>query len=167
MQWMWPLILTRRNTLKLNGILCNGLYIEISFYVIKTRVCWKYRKCHTLKLLLNSRQTTALSNQFLSKITWDKQGDFTFLLFFFLLQISSEALSNIRTVAGIGKEKKFIDAFEKNLDMPYRAAIKKANVYGICFGFAQSIVFIANSVSYRYGGFLVQTEGLHYSFVFR
>uniref|UniRef100_A0A669QCF3 Bile salt export pump n=1 Tax=Phasianus colchicus TaxID=9054 RepID=A0A669QCF3_PHACC len=80
-------------------------------------------------------------------------------------QISSEALSNIRTVAGIGKEKKFIDAFEKNLDMPYRAAIKKANVYGICFGFAQSIVFIANSVSYRYGGFLVQTEGLHYSFV--
>uniref|UniRef100_A0A8V0ZZ26 Bile salt export pump n=1 Tax=Gallus gallus TaxID=9031 RepID=A0A8V0ZZ26_CHICK len=57
-------------------------------------------------------------------------------------QISSEALSNIRTVAGIGKEKKFIDAFEKNLDMPYRAAIKKANVYGICFGFAQSIVFI-------------------------
>uniref|UniRef100_A0A8V1A6Q6 Bile salt export pump n=1 Tax=Gallus gallus TaxID=9031 RepID=A0A8V1A6Q6_CHICK len=54
-------------------------------------------------------------------------------------QISSEALSNIRTVAGIGKEKKFIDAFEKNLDMPYRAAIKKANVYGICFGFAQSI----------------------------
>uniref|UniRef100_A0A8V1A647 Bile salt export pump n=1 Tax=Gallus gallus TaxID=9031 RepID=A0A8V1A647_CHICK len=88
------------------------------------------------------------------------QGDFTFLLFFFLLQISSEALSNIRTVAGIGKEKKFIDAFEKNLDMPYRAAIKKANVYGICFGFAQSIVFIANSVSYRYGGFLVQTEGV-------
>uniref|UniRef100_A0A8C2YGB1 Bile salt export pump n=1 Tax=Coturnix japonica TaxID=93934 RepID=A0A8C2YGB1_COTJA len=82
-------------------------------------------------------------------------------------QISSEALSNIRTVAGIGKEKKFIDAFEKNLDMPYKAAIKKANVYGICFGFAQSIVFIANSVSYRYGGFLVQTEGLHYSFVFR
>uniref|UniRef100_A0A8V1A1F7 Bile salt export pump n=1 Tax=Gallus gallus TaxID=9031 RepID=A0A8V1A1F7_CHICK len=81
--------------------------------------------------------------------------------------LKNEALSNIRTVAGIGKEKKFIDAFEKNLDMPYRAAIKKANVYGICFGFAQSIVFIANSVSYRYGGFLVQTEGLHYSFVFR
>uniref|UniRef100_A0A669QP59 Bile salt export pump n=1 Tax=Phasianus colchicus TaxID=9054 RepID=A0A669QP59_PHACC len=79
-------------------------------------------------------------------------------------QISSEALSNIRTVAGIGKEKKFIDAFEKNLDMPYRAAIKKANVYGICFGFAQSIVFIANSVSYRYGGFLVQTEGNHVHF---
>ncbi|NXU10625.1 ABCBB protein, partial [Pardalotus punctatus] len=82
-------------------------------------------------------------------------------------QIASEALSNIRTVAGIGKEKMFIDSFEKHLDMPYRAAIKKAHVYGLCFGFAQSIVFIANSVSYRYGGFLVESEGLHYSFVFR
>ncbi|NWT63776.1 ABCBB protein, partial [Prunella himalayana] len=82
-------------------------------------------------------------------------------------RIASEALSNIRTVAGIGKEKMFIDNFEKHLDMPYRAAIKKAHVYGLCFGFAQSIVFIANSVSYRYGGFLVESEGLHYSFVFR
>ncbi|NXS36520.1 ABCBB protein, partial [Pomatostomus ruficeps] len=82
-------------------------------------------------------------------------------------RIANEALSNIRTVAGIGKEKMFINNFEKHLDMPYRAAIKKAHVYGLCFGFAQSIVFIANSVSYRYGGFLVDTEGLHYSFVFR
>uniref|UniRef100_A0A8C5IMY4 Bile salt export pump n=1 Tax=Junco hyemalis TaxID=40217 RepID=A0A8C5IMY4_JUNHY len=82
-------------------------------------------------------------------------------------RIASEALSNIRTVAGIGKEKMFIENFEKHLDMPYKAAIKKAHVYGVCFGFAQSIVFIANSVSYRYGGYLVEAEGLHYSFVFR
>ncbi|NWS10523.1 ABCBB protein, partial [Pachyramphus minor] len=82
-------------------------------------------------------------------------------------RIASEAVSNIRTVAGIGKEKTFINNFEKHLDMPYRAAIKKAHVYGLCFGFSQSIVFIANSVSYRYGGFLVDSEGLHYSFVFR
>ncbi|NXL14216.1 ABCBB protein, partial [Setophaga kirtlandii] len=82
-------------------------------------------------------------------------------------RIASEALSNIRTVAGIGKEKMFIENFEKHLDMPYKAAIKKAHVYGVCFGFAQSIVFIANSVSYRYGGYLVDAEGLHYSFVFR
>uniref|UniRef100_A0A8C6NBD7 Bile salt export pump n=1 Tax=Melopsittacus undulatus TaxID=13146 RepID=A0A8C6NBD7_MELUD len=82
-------------------------------------------------------------------------------------RISSEALSNIRTVAGIGKEQMFVNNFEKHLAMPYRAAIKKAHVYGLCFGFAQSIVFIANAVSYRYGGFLVNTEGLHYSFVFR
>ena len=70
-------------------------------------------------------------------------------------------------MAGIGKEKKFIDAYEKKLEIPYRAAVKKANVYGVCFGFAQCVVFVANSVSYRYGGFLVDKEGLHYSYVFR
>nr|XP_033801602.1 bile salt export pump isoform X10 [Geotrypetes seraphini] len=57
--------------------------------------------------------------------------------------------------------------YEKQLVTPYKAAIKKANVYGICFGFAQCVIFIANSVSYRYGGFLVHKEGLHFSYVFR
>ncbi|XP_058047126.1 bile salt export pump [Ahaetulla prasina] len=82
-------------------------------------------------------------------------------------RISNEALGNIRTIAGIGREKTFIDAYEKQLEVPYRAAIKKANVYGVCYGFAQCVLFIANSVSYRYGGFLVEKEGLHYSYVFR
>ncbi|KAM8934651.1 bile salt export pump-like [Pelodytes ibericus] len=82
-------------------------------------------------------------------------------------RISSEALGNIRTIAGIAKEKKFVDMYEEQLELPYRSAIKKANVYGLCFGFAQCVVFIANSVSYRYGGYLVDKEGLHYSFVFR
>ncbi|KAG8559742.1 hypothetical protein GDO81_017435 [Engystomops pustulosus] len=82
-------------------------------------------------------------------------------------RISSEALGNIRTIAGIAKEKRFVEMYEEQLEAPYQAAIKKANVYGLCFGFAQCIVFIANSVSYRYGGYLVDVEGLHYSFVFR
>ncbi|XP_040297614.1 bile salt export pump-like [Bufo bufo] len=82
-------------------------------------------------------------------------------------RISSEALGNIRTIAGIAKEKRFVEMYEEQLEQPYQSAIKKANVYGLCFGFAQCIVFIANSVSYRYGGYLVEVEGLHYSFVFR
>ncbi|KAG8432402.1 hypothetical protein GDO86_016881 [Hymenochirus boettgeri] len=82
-------------------------------------------------------------------------------------RISSEALGNIRTIAGIAKEQRFVEMYEKQLETPYKAAIKKANIYGLCFGFAQCIVFIANSVSYRYGGYLVENEGLHYSFVFR
>ncbi|XP_029461537.1 bile salt export pump isoform X2 [Rhinatrema bivittatum] len=82
-------------------------------------------------------------------------------------RISNEALTNIRTVAGLAKEKRFVEMYEEQLEAPYKAAIKKANVYGICFGFAQCIVFIANSVSYRFGGFLVDKEGLHFSYVFR
>ncbi|XP_078084324.1 bile salt export pump [Mustelus asterias] len=82
-------------------------------------------------------------------------------------QISSEALSNIRTIAGLAKEKMFVQLFDTQLEAPYRAAIKKANVYGLCFGFAQSVIFLANAASYRFGGYLVVAESLHFSIVFR
>ncbi|XP_027414212.1 bile salt export pump isoform X4 [Bos indicus x Bos taurus] len=81
--------------------------------------------------------------------------------------ITNEALSNIRTVAGIGKERQFIEAFEAELEKPYKTALRKANIYGLCFGFSQCIVFVANSASYRYGGYLIPNEGLHFSYVFR
>ncbi|XP_070786932.1 bile salt export pump-like isoform X2 [Enoplosus armatus] len=82
-------------------------------------------------------------------------------------RISGEALNNIRTVAGLGKERNFVDMYEAQLGAPYRAALKKANVYGACYGFAQCIVFLTNSASYRFGGYLVRQEGLHFSLVFR
>ncbi|KAL2076892.1 hypothetical protein ACEWY4_027508 [Coilia grayii] len=82
-------------------------------------------------------------------------------------QISGEALNNIRTIAGLGKERSFMEMYEAQLEGPYRAALNKANVYGACYGFAQCIVFMANSASYRFGGYLVRQEGLHFSMVFR
>uniref|UniRef100_A0A7N8YHS9 Bile salt export pump n=1 Tax=Mastacembelus armatus TaxID=205130 RepID=A0A7N8YHS9_9TELE len=82
-------------------------------------------------------------------------------------QISGEALNNIRTIAGLGKERKFVDMYEAQLDAPFQAALKKANVYGACYGFAQCVVFLTNSASYRFGGYLVRQEGLHFSLVFR
>uniref|UniRef100_A0AAX7W2F1 Bile salt export pump n=1 Tax=Astatotilapia calliptera TaxID=8154 RepID=A0AAX7W2F1_ASTCA len=81
-------------------------------------------------------------------------------------QISGEALNNIRTIAGLGKEKTFVEMYEAQLDAPYQAALKKANVYGACYGFSQCIIFLTNSGSYRFGGYLVQKEGLHFSLVF-
>ncbi|XP_051957191.1 bile salt export pump-like [Xyrauchen texanus] len=82
-------------------------------------------------------------------------------------QISGEALNNIRTIAGLGKERNFVEMYEIQLEAPFRAALKKANVYGACYGFAQCVVFMANSASYRFGGYLVRQEGLHFSMVFR
>uniref|UniRef100_A0A3Q2Y0N1 Bile salt export pump n=1 Tax=Hippocampus comes TaxID=109280 RepID=A0A3Q2Y0N1_HIPCM len=82
-------------------------------------------------------------------------------------QISGEALNNIRTIAGLGKERNFVDRYIAQLDAPYQAALKKANVYGACYGFAQCVVFLTNSASYRFGGYLVRQEGLHFSLVFR
>ncbi|XP_032450325.1 bile salt export pump isoform X4 [Lynx canadensis] len=81
--------------------------------------------------------------------------------------VTNEALSNIRTVAGIGKERQFIKAFEIELEKPFKTAFRKANVYGFCYGLSQCTVFVANSASYRYGGYLILNEGLHFSYVFR
>ncbi|KAL1021934.1 hypothetical protein UPYG_G00020100 [Umbra pygmaea] len=82
-------------------------------------------------------------------------------------RISGEALNNIRTIAGLGKEQCFVEMYETQLEAPYRAAKQKANVYGACYGFAQCVIFLANSASYRFGGYLVSQEGLHFSLVFR
>ncbi|KAK5891393.1 hypothetical protein CgunFtcFv8_018649 [Champsocephalus gunnari] len=82
-------------------------------------------------------------------------------------QISGEALNNIRTIAGLGKERTFVELYAVQLHAPYEAALKKAKVYGACYGFSQCVVFLTNSASYRFGGYLVQQEGLHFSLVFR
>jgi ATP-binding cassette subfamily B (MDR/TAP) protein 11 len=64
-------------------------------------------------------------------------------------------------------QEQFVEVFETELEKLFKIAIRKANVYGFCFGFSQSIVFIANAASYRYGGYLILYEGLHFSHVFR
>ncbi|CAH2305682.1 bile salt export pump [Pelobates cultripes] len=139
-----------------NSLTNIGVAIIIAFYF-----SWKLSLVITCFLpflalsgALQARMLTGFANQ--DKQAMESAG-----------RISSEALGNIRTIAGIAQEKKFVEMYEEQLELPYRSAIKKANVYGLCFGFAQCVVFIANSVSYRYGGYLVDKEGLHYSFVFR
>uniref|UniRef100_A0A8C2HHN7 ATP-binding cassette, sub-family B (MDR/TAP), member 11a n=1 Tax=Cyprinus carpio TaxID=7962 RepID=A0A8C2HHN7_CYPCA len=82
-------------------------------------------------------------------------------------QVSSEALSNIRTIAGLAKEKHFVSQYEEKLQAPYKRAKQKAHVYGICFAFAQCVIFMAFAASFRYGGYLVSNEGLPYMMVFR
>ncbi|KAI5107316.1 bile salt export pump, partial [Silurus meridionalis] len=82
-------------------------------------------------------------------------------------QVSSEAMANIRTIAGLAKEKQFVKLYEQQLEAPYKAAKKKANIYAICFAFAQCVIFMAYAASFRYGGYLVNFEGLHYVVVFR
>ncbi|XP_067300623.1 bile salt export pump [Pseudorasbora parva] len=82
-------------------------------------------------------------------------------------QVSSEALSNIRTIAGLAKEKQFVSQYEEQLETPYKGAKKKAHVYGICFAFSQCVIFMAFAASFRYGGYLVSNEGLSYMMVFR
>ncbi|XP_074515463.1 bile salt export pump isoform X1 [Sebastes fasciatus] len=82
-------------------------------------------------------------------------------------RVSSEALANIRTIAGLAKESSFVESYEQELKLPYKSAKKRANIYGLCFGFSQCVIFMAFAASFRYGGYLVSSEGLQYMFVFR
>ncbi|XP_061827656.1 bile salt export pump [Nerophis lumbriciformis] len=82
-------------------------------------------------------------------------------------QVSGEALANIRTIAGLAKESSFVDSYEQKLESPYKSAKKKANIYGLCFGLSQCVIFMAYAASFRYGGYLVSSEGLQYMIVFR
>uniref|UniRef100_A0A665UAY2 ATP-binding cassette, sub-family B (MDR/TAP), member 11a n=1 Tax=Echeneis naucrates TaxID=173247 RepID=A0A665UAY2_ECHNA len=82
-------------------------------------------------------------------------------------RVSSEALANIRTIAGVAKESSFVESYEQKLELPYKSAKKTAHIYGLCFGFSQCVIFMAYAASFRYGGYLVSSEGLEYMFVFR
>ncbi|XP_019945327.2 bile salt export pump [Paralichthys olivaceus] len=82
-------------------------------------------------------------------------------------QVSGEALYNIRTIAGLAKESLFVESYEQELKPPFESAKKSGNIYGLCFGFAECVIFMAYAASYRYGGYLVAAEGLSYIMVFR
>lgn len=60
-----------------------------------------------------------------------------------------------------------MESYEQKLELPYKSAKKRANIYGLCFGFAQCVIFMAYAASFTYGGHLVSSEGLPYMFVFR
>ncbi|KAK5613821.1 hypothetical protein CRENBAI_015701 [Crenichthys baileyi] len=81
--------------------------------------------------------------------------------------VSSEALGNIRTIAGLAKERSFVESYEQKLELPYKSAKNRANIYGLCFGFAQCVIFMAYAASFRYGGYLVKVEKLPFMLVFR
>ncbi|XP_060945264.1 bile salt export pump [Limanda limanda] len=81
-------------------------------------------------------------------------------------QVSSEALYNIRTIAGLAKESSFVESYEKKLEPSFKSAIKSGHIYGLCYGFAECVIFLSNAASFRYGGYLVVAEGLSYDIIF-
>ena len=85
----------------------------------------------------------------------------------FILQLAIEAITNIRTVAGLGREKTFVKRYIEELDRPHQEAKRKSHIRGLVFGFAQSMPFFAYAGCMYYGGYLVDSEGLEYKSVFK
>ncbi|XP_004375601.1 bile salt export pump isoform X2 [Trichechus manatus latirostris] len=143
------------------GMIVNSFTNITVSMIVAFLFCWKLSlvvMCFFPFLALSGAIQTKMLTRFASR---DKEALET------AGQITNEALGNIRTIAGIGKERWFTEVYEAALEKPFKAAIQKANIYSFCFAFSQSITFIATSVSYRYGGYLIFYEGLHFSYVFR
>ena len=83
------------------------------------------------------------------------------------IQLAVEAISNIRTVAGLRLESTFARAYAERLRGPHARARRRAHLRGLIFGFAQATPFMAYAGCMYYGGYLVQYEGLDYKNVFK
>lgn len=82
-------------------------------------------------------------------------------------KLATEGISNMRTVASLTKEPKFLADYEKLTSVPYRQNLVKSHVYGITFSFTQSLIFFAYAAIFTFGAFLIKKEITTYENMFK
>ena len=83
-----------------------------------------------------------------------------------MLQLAVEAITNIRTVAGLRCEAKYVQLYSSLLTEPHQLTIQKSHYRGVIFGFAQAIQFVLYAAIMWYGGYLVDIKEMEFSEVF-
>ncbi|XP_062131687.1 multidrug resistance protein homolog 49 [Drosophila sulfurigaster albostrigata] len=82
-------------------------------------------------------------------------------------QVAVEAISNIRTVNGLGLEEQVLERYTKQIDQVDLACRKKVRFRGLVFALGQTAPFLAYGVSLYYGGMLIANDGLPYEDVIK
>ncbi len=77
-------------------------------------------------------------------------------------RIAAEAISNIRTVASLGREETFHTIYMLSLHRAYISAKKLMPIRAILFGLTSNMSVLASVVCMVYGTYLIQKEGLPY-----
>ncbi|KAM9973614.1 hypothetical protein ACTFIW_010724 [Dictyostelium discoideum] len=72
-------------------------------------------------------------------------------------QVASEAIGGIRTVSSFTCENKILEKFRQCLQKPIQMSFRKSNVSGLSFGFSQCTLFFIYTLTYWYGGKLVDS----------
>jgi ABC-type bacteriocin/lantibiotic exporter with double-glycine peptidase domain len=72
-----------------------------------------------------------------------------------VLQVASEAVSNMRTVAAFSAEDKVLGLFNSHLAGPLQRAFKRGQIAGIGFGSGQFALFASFGLALWYAGQLV------------
>jgi len=81
-------------------------------------------------------------------------------------KLAIEAISNIRTVAGLRCEERYIDMYIELLSEPHKLTMKKSHQRGFIFGFSQAIQFFAWGLTLWFGGYLVDIGEAEFKDVF-
>lgn len=82
-------------------------------------------------------------------------------------RIAVEAISNIRTVASLGKEDAFFNRYCTELNHVAKAIRVRNRLRGLVFSCGQTAPFLGYAVSLYYGGYLVAREQLDYQNVIK
>ena len=79
--------------------------------------------------------------------------------------VAIESISNIRTVASLGREETFHSLYMNCLLEPYLQAKRNSPIRGIIFAIAVNASLLASIIAIYYGGYLITYENLEYQAV--
>ncbi|KAM3965199.1 ATP-dependent translocase ABCB1-like [Aphomia sociella] len=82
-------------------------------------------------------------------------------------KLAVEAVSNMRTVASLGKEKMFLNKYSEQLIPGLLIAKRSAHWRGIVFGLSRGLFNIVYAVAMYYGGTLIMTEHIEYPIILK
>jgi ATP-binding cassette subfamily B (MDR/TAP) protein 1 len=82
-------------------------------------------------------------------------------------KIAVEAIANIRTVISLCGEQLFLERYMIELQSAYKAARRKTQLRGPVFSLGQTAPIFGTALCFYYGGYLISTEGLHYTYVIK
>jgi len=82
-------------------------------------------------------------------------------------KLAVEAITNIRTIAGLQCEEQYTSMYTELLREPHKMTLKRSHLRGMIFGFSQAMQFFAWGITLWYGGTLIDDGKATFEDVFK